>query len=60
MKLGINFGLDGVEDVGGAFVFSGDSVELVERVDCEEADEESGENDIYLDEKKFFFIVFVI
>jgi hypothetical protein len=44
-ELGINLGLEGVENVGDTGVLSGDGVELVERADCEEADEETGEND---------------
>ncbi len=41
----VEFGFNGVKDIGRAVILSGNSVKLVKRVDGQEADEEGSEKD---------------
>lgn len=45
LELGIDLGLDEVEDVGNAVVLSGKRLVLLHGVDCQESDKDAGEND---------------
>lgn len=46
-ELGIDLGLDEVEGLSSALVLSGNCVELVERADGQEADQQAGEDDCF-------------
>jgi len=45
LELGIDFGLDEVESLGGAGVLSDEGLVFFEGIDCEEADKEASDED---------------